>query len=41
MSQFSLLALLTWFSNHPHATFQEFSQAFDRAQRIGGLGMAI
>jgi hypothetical protein len=34
MTRAALIALWSWFRNHPAATFQEFSDAFDRAQRL-------
>ncbi len=34
MTRTALIALWSWFRNHPAATFQEFSDAFDRAQRL-------
>lgn len=35
MTRTALIALWSWFRNHPAATFKEFSDAFDRANRIG------
>lgn len=34
MTRTALIALWSWFRNHPAATFQEFSVAFDRANRL-------
>lgn len=34
MTRTALIALWSWFRNHPAATFQEFSDAFDRAHRL-------
>lgn len=34
MTRTALTALWSWFRNHPTATFQEFSDAFARANRL-------
>jgi hypothetical protein len=34
MTRTALTALWSWFRNHPAATFKEFSDAFDRANRL-------
>lgn len=34
MTRIALIALWSWFRNHPAATFKEFSDALDRANRL-------
>lgn len=34
-NELTFFAVWTWFRNNPHATFQEFMTAFERAARIG------